>query len=523
MLTDPTPAARLRRFLSLAGGFPELLPAWGYGFWKSRDVHEHQDDVLEDLEGHRWHGIPLDAIVIDSPWETQYNTWEFNPHQFPDAAGMVARMRGNGVRTVVWVTPWVNLESLDGQRPPGAASERLHREPASNYAEGAAAGHYVRDADGNPYVARWWMGTGSPVDFTSAAAERWWREQAKRALALGIEGIKADDGEGYYFPADVRFADGRSGAEAAWTHGEGYRRSMRRALRESGAEDGGVLFGRCGWAGQQALGMLWGGDQISDFWSLRALVAATLTAAVSGFSNWSHDVGGYLGERLVDRCPAELLLRWAQLGCFTPLMQAHGRFAQEPWTYDRATREAYRAAVLLHERLVPYIRAAAATAARSGLPIVRPLCLLDPDDPRGWTIADCFGFGPSLWVAPVLEHGARSRTVPLPRGTWRDFWSGERVEGGGEVEADAPLERIPVYVREGALLPTWPAEAVASGLGERPDERLPVEVSVWGEPRGGTALLRLADGTRIRRSRDGALHADPWREVREIDPAAVGS
>ena len=109
--------------------------------------------------------------------------------------------------------------------------------------------------------------------------------------------------------------------------------------------------------------------------------------AASGFSNWSHDVGGYLGRRLVERCPRELLLRWVQFGCFTPLMQAHGRFEQEAWRYDGGTLRAYREYVLLHERLVPYIRAAAATAARSGLPITRPLCLADPSDPRGWTIA----------------------------------------------------------------------------------------------------------------------------------------
>ena len=174
--------------------------------------------------------------------------------------------------------------------------------------------------------------------------------------------------------------------------------------------------------------MTWGGDQPSDFWSLRTLVAATLTAAASGFSNWSHDIGGYLGERLVSRCPKELLLRWVQFGCFTPLMHAHGRFEQEPWTYDEETLEVYRAYVLLHERLVPYVRAAAATAARCGLPIVRPLALTDPVDVRGWSIADAYGYGPSLWVAPVLEAGARERrrsTLPARRLDRR--WTGEEL------------------------------------------------------------------------------------------------
>jgi alpha-glucosidase (family GH31 glycosyl hydrolase) len=105
-----------------------------------------------------------------------------------------------------------------------------------------------------------------------------------------------------------------------------------------------------------------------------------------------------------------------QFGCFTPLMHAHGRFEQEAWTYDSETLEVYRAHVLLHERLVPYVRAAASTAARAGLPIVRPLLLTDPGDARGWAIADAYGYGPSLWVAPVLEAGAREVEVDLPRG-----------------------------------------------------------------------------------------------------------
>ncbi|HEX8857430.1 MAG TPA: TIM-barrel domain-containing protein [Thermoleophilaceae bacterium] len=508
--TDPTPAARLRRYCSLTG-YPELLPEWAYGHWKSRDVYEHERDVVDDFERYREHELPLDAIVIDSPWETQYNTWEFNGRQFPDAPGLIRRMRDDGVRTVVWVTPWVNLESGEGQYPPDEESERIHREPAPNYAPAAEAGHFVRAADGRPYVARWWMGTGSPVDFTSKAAEAWWRGLARRVLDLGVEGIKADDGEGYYLPADTRFADGRTGAEAAWAWGGLYRESMQCALRESHGDEG-VLFGRSGWAGQQRHGMLWGGDQASDFWSLRALVNATLTAAASGFSNWSHDVGGYLGERLVERCPKELLIRWLQFGCFTPLMHAHGRFQQEAWTYDRETLDVYRSFLLLHERLVPYVRAAAATAARTGLPIVRPLFLLDRSDRHGFAISDSYGYGPALWVAPVLDDGARRRRVELPRGDWIDYWTRERLSGGREVTAAAPIDRIPVFVRAGSVIVTYPEGHVARGLGDTPEAERPLEATLWGAPALGSAGARLADGTRIRWRR-GSWSATPERDV----------
>jgi alpha-glucosidase (family GH31 glycosyl hydrolase) len=507
---DPTPAARLRRFLRTTG-MPPVLAEWGYGFWKSRDVYDHADDVLDDFTGCRDNAIPLDAIVIDSPWETQYNTWQPNPHQFPDFAGMVRHMRAAGVRTVVWVTPWTNLDSRDGQIPSQPQSRALHVKPASNYEDGRP--HYVCDGAGEALVARWWMGDGSPVDFTAAAAERWWREQAHGVLELGVEGIKADDGEGYYFPPDVRFADGTRGADAAWRLGGLYRQSMQRALDDVHGPGRGVLFGRCGWTGQQATGVLWGGDQASDFWSLRVLVAATISAAASGFSNWSHDVGGYLGEKLMLRCPKELLVRWAQLGCFTPLMQAHGRLHQEPWTYDPQTLALYRGYVLLHEMLVPYVRGAAATCARAGLPIVRPLSLLDRDDPRGWSLADAFGYGPSLWVAPVLEDGARERETLLPRGEWIEAWSGAGVRGGGEVLAPAPLHAIPVWVRRGAIVVTLPAEHVAAGLGETPEHERPLHATLWGEPRCGRAKARLADGTTISWRRGRGWSLDRPRDI----------
>ncbi len=508
---EPTPAGRLRA-LCRESGFPALAPEWGYGFWKSRDLHEHQDDVLADLEGFREHGIPLDAIVIDSPWATQYNSWEFNSHQFPDAQGMIERMRADGVRTVVWCTPWVNLDSQDGQIPPQPESERLHRLPASNYAAGAAAGHFVRDSSDRPLVSQWWMGTGSQVDFTSPAAERWWAEQVRHVLSLGVQGIKMDDGDGYYIPDDAKLADGRSGAEAAWELGGLHRQCLQRALDEVHPDEG-VLFGRSCWSGQQATGFTWAGDQASDFWSLRALVTATLSAAASGISNWSHDIGGYLGRRLVERCSAELLIRWLQFGCFTPLMHAHARMPQEPWHYGGHVLDAYRAYVLLHERLLPYVRAAAATAARAGLPIVRPLCLIDPDDPRGWTITDAYGYGPALWVAPVLDEGARERDVALPRGEWIETWSGRRVSGGGEVVVQAPLHQIPVWVRAGSIIVTHPAEHVAAGLGDVSEAERPLEATLWGLPRLGRASARLADGTRVRWRQGRWSAPDPGRII----------
>ena len=418
--------------------------------------------------------------------------------------------------------------------PAGPRLERLHREPAPNYAEGERAGHFVRGADGEPFVARWWMGTGSPVDFTSPEADAWWRAQARRVLELGVEGIKADDGEGYYFPPDVRFADGRTRRRRALA----LRRPLppldaaraRRGARPGAACSSGAAAG----AGQQAIGMTWGGDQASDFWSLRTLVAATLTAAASGFSNWSHDVGGYLGERLVERCPKELLLRWVQFGCFTPLMQAHGRLEQEPWTYDPETLELYRGYVLLHELLVPYMRAAAATAARSGLPIIRPLALLDPGDPRGWAVADAFGFGPALWVAPVLEDGARERDVVAAarptgstpgRASARGRRRGGRARRRWAARCGCAPGRSSSRTRPSMWRRAWATPPRASGRSRRRCGASRAAAGPWrGWPTG-----RACAGTRAS-SRSQESNESPWkrqesgrREGRAALPPAAGS
>jgi alpha-glucosidase (family GH31 glycosyl hydrolase) len=176
--------------------------------------------------------------------------------------------------------------------------------------------------------------------------------------------------------------------------------------------------------------------------------------------------------------------------------------------------DTYRAYVLLHEQLVPYVRAAAATAARAGVPIVRPLCLIDPDDPRGWEITDAYGYGPSLWVAPVLDDGIREREVALPHGDWIETWSGRRVRGGGEVVAPAPVGQIPVWVRAGSIVVTYPPEHVADGLGDAPETERPLVATLWGEPADRRAVARLADGLRVRWHDGDWSTSDSDREVR---------
>jgi alpha-glucosidase (family GH31 glycosyl hydrolase) len=185
---------------------------------------------------------------------------------------------------------------------------------------------------------------------------------------------------------------------------------------------------------------------------------------------------------------------------------------QEPWRYSETVLDLYRAYVLLHEQLVPYVRGAAWTAARTGLPIIRPLCLIDPGDDRGWSITDAYGYGPSLWVAPALHEGMREREAPLPRGQWVETWSGNVAQGGGQVVVGTPLHTIPVWARAGSILISYPADHVAAGLGDTPGNERPLQATLWGRPQCGVAMARLADGTRVR-WRHGTWSVHPPRDI----------
>ena len=362
LLTDPSPAARLRRHLH-ATGLPPVLPEWGYGFWKSRDVYGHQTEVEDDFHGCADNAIPLDALVLDSPWETQYNTWIPNPHQFTDFTGMV-RDVPRGRRAHRRLGDAVGERRL--LRGPDAARPRVARAAPRARVQlrrRRAGGHYVRGADGEPFVTRWWMGTGSPIDFTSPAAETWWREQAKTALRLGVEGIKADDGEGYYFPDDVRFADGgtRRGrrlarrrpvpaldAARARRGPPRPRRALRPQRLDRPAGDRDALGRRPG-VGLLVAARARRRDDLAPprpaSRTGRTTSAATSATASSSAARPSCSCAGR---------------SWAasRRSC-----RRTGGWSRSRGPTTSARCGIYRSYVLLHERLVPYIRAAAATAA----------------------------------------------------------------------------------------------------------------------------------------------------------------
>lgn len=468
----------LSRYTGYAGR-PAVPPPWYFGPWISSDVWRSGGEVRYAVAQFAQRRIPASAFVFDSPWETAYNDFRFNMTQFgadatiegvhypgfTSVADMMEFLRANGLKAILWMAPFVNVSS----NAENIAGQNLGQ--AATYPDGHAKGVFVRAAPGGaPLVVPWWKGRGSPIDFTNPAATDWVTAQLQQLIdasrvttASGgaepvIGGFKTDDGESgngtdTYIPATAAYADGRTGVEMRNGYCLTYQRAIWNVLAQSGA-----LFARSGFVGSQAFPGSWAGDNEPNFGDngLPGVIVAGQSAAMSGYAVWGHDVGGYQDTNF-SKSPPNLFMRWAQFGCFSPIMQMHRqvtRGLQYPWRYGDQALANYRTYTRLHTRLFPYIYTYAHRANQTGVPIIRPLVLLDQADPNTFAVEHAYRFGDELLVAPILEPNATSRAVYLPAGDWFDFWTNQAHTGGQLVTwTNADQTKLPVFVRSGALIP----------------------------------------------------------------------
>jgi len=359
------------------------------------------------------------------------------------------------------------------------AGQNLGKSP--NYDSAASQNFFVRSSPGGPpRVFDWWKGSGSSVDFTNPKAAAWLSDQLRAlvdssnvATASGaqepvINGFKTDDGETGnkdhdYIVKSAAYADGRTGVEMKNGYCLEYHKTIWNVLGPSG-----LLFARSGFTGTQAFPGGWAGDNEPNFGDgngLPSVIVAGLSAAMSGFAIWGHDIGGYQNTNFSNVSPANLFMRWAQFGCFSPLMQMHRQvfpdpkdFRQYPWGYGPEALDNYRFFARLHTQLFPYIYSYASVASTTGLPILRPLALLHQDDAKTFTLNHTYCFGNELLVAPVIqptvEPAVTARTLYLPAGTWHDFWTQAVHAGGPEITwQSSNQQQFPLFVRDGAIVP----------------------------------------------------------------------
>jgi alpha-D-xyloside xylohydrolase len=508
----------------------------------------------------------VSAIVFDSPWETAYNDFQFNMTQFSsgdDFEGdhydgftslqeMMDFLQKNGLKVICWMAPFVNTQS-DPEDLPNRFQHNgaLQKVPgqnlgkASNYDQGASKGFFVRQSPGGPpLVVPWWKGRGSPVDFTNVAARQWLTDQLQVLLTQSqvvtapgtrepaIGGFKTDDGEtqntaqppNVYIPLTAAYADGRRGTEMRNAYCFEYQKCVSGVLGKSG-----ILFARSGFVGCQAFPGHWPGDNEPNFGAngLPSVIVAGLSAAMSGYAIWGHDIGGYqnsnFGASAADR--ADLFMRWTQFACFSPIVQMHRQvhpqkrqdfqpgkteeLRQYPWGYGQEALQNYQFFARLHTRLFPYIYTYAEESSTTGLPILRPLVLMNQTDPKTFDVQHAYHFGNEFLVAPIVVLNANTRQVYLPAGNWFDFWTNERHAGGQTIAWQSPNHtQFPLFVREGAIVPLLPedvqtlcdANYVNNAGVSTPTEALLFLIY----PGSHTSQFRVHDGTAIQCQTTGA-------------------
>ena len=445
-----TPAEIMKRYADVTG-HPSRFPEWASGFWQCKLRYKTQDEVLSVAREYKERGLPISVIVIDFFHWTRMGEWKFDPENWPDPAAMASELKEMGIEVMVSVWPTVNATS-------------------ENYNHMAAQGMLVRTEHGMP-VQTWTRDNDGGLyntfyDAMNPDARAFlWEKIREGYVTNGIKLFWLDTCEPELIPPgpeNVRYHLG-NGREVSGLYPVMHAQCFYDGLRAEG-EEAVLTLCRSAWCGSQRVGAaVWSADIPSTFDSLRRQVPAGLNIALSGIPWWTTDIGGFHGGNIEDPKFRELLVRWFQYGVFCPIFRVHGvrRWSRkgesapnEVWSYGDEVYEILREQLLMRERMRPYVMEQMRLAERDGTPPMRPVFFDFPHDPRTWEVEDQFMFGPDIMVAPVVAEGVRARKVYLAEGTrWKDVWTDKVHEGGTDVECDAPLSRIPVFVREGAEVP----------------------------------------------------------------------
>ncbi|MFI6108891.1 glycoside hydrolase family 31 protein [Streptomyces sp. NPDC051310] len=493
-----TPARVLHGWTALTGA-PALPPSWALGPQHARWGFGTEREVRRVVAGYRERDLPLSALHLDIDHYDRHQVFTVDRERFPDLPGLARDLREQGVRLVSIVDPGVRAEPGNAVYDSGRAV--------------GASGAFVRDGRGREVQGLVWPGECVYPDFTDPAVREWWGGLYEERLTQGFSGVWHDMNEPVSFapfgdmtlPRSARHAlEGRGGdhREAHNVYGLAMAAAGYEGLRRLRPDERPFLFSRSGWAGMQRYGGTWSGDVSTGWPGLSASLSLVLGLGLCGVPYSGPDVGGFDGSP-----SPELFLRWFQLGAWLPLFRTHAAIdagRREPWEFGPAVLEHARVALDERERLRPYFVTLAHLARLTGAPYVRPLWWGAPDDRALRDCEDAFLLGDALLVAPVLARGMDRRAVRLPRGRWYDTVTGRAYEGPGQVLLDAPLSRIPVLARAGAVLPVR-GDAEGSG-----------ELEVWAPAPG-----RTGGGLVVRDAGDGWDHAEVERYTTRLVDGGV--
>jgi alpha-glucosidase len=481
------PAQILHTYTHLTGRMSQP-PKWSLGYHQCRWSYESEAIVRELAREFRDRRIPCDVIHLDIDYMRGYRVFTWSPKRFPDPAKLISDLSETGFKTVTIIDPGVKYE------------------PEANYHvfdQGIEKDYFVRQVDGRLFHGYVWPEKSVFPDFLRSDVRQWWGDLHKSLTDIGVAGIWndmnepaiddrpfGDGGNKIWFPLDApQGGEGERGkgrgeekmtplsSNERVTHAEVhnlYGLSMARAsaegLQRLRSERSFVLT-RSGFAGIQRWSSVWMGDNQSLWEHLEMSLPMLCNMGLSGVAFVGCDIGGFAGN-----ATAELFARWMQVGMLYPLMRGHSAMStarHEPWVFGERTEKICREYINLRYQLLPYIYTFFWEAATTGAPILRPLFYHFPNDSTTYTLYDQVLLGSSLMAAPIYRPGIEHRAVYLPEGTWYDWWTSESYSGPSHLLAHAPLEKMPLYARAGAIIPMQP---VMQFVDEHPLEQLRLRV-----------------------------------------------
>jgi alpha-D-xyloside xylohydrolase len=473
LITADDPEAMLKSYTYLTGR-TELPPRWSYGIWMSRAFYPDAKEVIRIAKKLRASKIPTDVIVLDGrAWHDVTNRFDFtwDKERYPDPAAFIQALEDEHMRLCLWEYPYI------------ATTNPIFDQLAEK-------GFLLQDSNGAPCLQKWhlWpfetdlphLPPSGVIDFTNPEAAAWYNEAHQELFEMGVSVMKSDYGEA--LPPEAIAHNGDRGERLHNAYALLYNRCVYEATKKHFGEDA-MIWARAGWTGSQRYPIGWGGDPQSDWSGLAASIRGALSWGLSGGPFYSHDVGGYTSPEP----DPELFVRWTQAGVLSSHMRFHGLGPREPWAFGPEVESILREWLSLRYQLIPYLQACAIQARQTGLPVMRAMALAFPGQALCRSFEEQYLLGPSLFVAPVVNPGGNT-VFYLPQGGWYDFWSGEYMQGPDLIQMDLPLNRIPLFGREGHILPLGPA---AQHTGELEPELDLDEIWVFGTPKYGIELPGL--------------------------------
>lgn len=423
-------------------GYPSMPPLWSYGVWMSRMTYFSADEVNGICDRLRKEHYPCDVIHLDTGWfKTDWLCeWKFNEERFPNPKKFVQDLLKRGFKVSLWQLPYVaeDAEQIDEARKNNYICKLTKQQ----------------DSEGSNFSALDYAGT---IDFTSEKATNWYKGLLKNLLDMGVKCIKTDFGENIHMDAEY---ENMSPELLNNLYSLLYQKAAYEITKEVTGD--GIVWARSAWAGCQRYPLHWGGDSCSSWEGLAGSLRGGLHFGLSGFAFWSHDVPGFhtLPNFMNSVVSDDVYMRWTQFGVFSSHIRYHGTNKREPWHYPNIAPMVKRWWKLRY-KLIPYILRESEKATHSGSTIVQALIFHHPEDNNCWHIDDEYYFGDDFLVAPVMSSD-NCRDIYLPEGEWVEFFTGDRfsVSDGGRwlKDIETPLDRMPVFVRKGAVIPVYPED-----------------------------------------------------------------